>query len=122
MIPFNILPSPRFTPFHSSFPLVQQCWKSFFARAFRSSAIFRFTSSSDSNPCKTDFIFGNRKKSEGAKSSEYGAVSNTVVLNNVSDSALWAGTLSWCKIPDLLFHISEHFLRNQFGSVAKTVK
>ena len=48
----------------------KQCWKSSFVRAFRSSADFRFIFSIDSNrvPFKADLIFGNRKKSQGAKS------------------------------------------------------
>ena len=50
----------------------KQCWKSFLVRAFRRSAVFCFTASIDSNrvPFKTAFIFGNKKKSHGAKSGE----------------------------------------------------
>ncbi|GFU44309.1 organic cation transporter protein [Trichonephila clavipes] len=57
-----------------------------------SSAVFCFTASIDSNrvPFKADFIFGNKQKSHGAKSGEYGTSSSTGVrlsANTVSHIA-----------------------------------
>ena len=50
------------------------------------------------------FSFGQRKKSAGAKSSEYGGWGMIMVLflvKNLRPSINeWAGALSWCKIHD----------------------
>ena len=106
----------------------KQCWKSSLVRTFRRSAVFCFTASIDSNrvPFKTAVIFGNKKKSHGAKSGEYGACWSTGVRLSAkyrfTDSALWVGALSWCKIHELFFHNSGRFLRTRSRSVAKTDK
>ena len=78
-------------------------------RAFRRSAVFCFTASIDSNrvPFKTAFIFGNKKKSHGAKSGKYGACWSTGVRLSAkyrfTDSALWAGALSKSRtVPNLV--------------------
>jgi len=66
-----------------------------------SSVAFAFTASMDSNlvPFNADLIFGNKKKSHGARSGEYGVCSNKVILcfvkNVLTDRALCAGALSW---------------------------
>jgi hypothetical protein len=103
---------------------LKQCWKFSLVRAFRSSAVFCFTASIDSNrvPFKVDFIFGNKKKSHGAKSSKYGACSSTGMRLPAKycfpDSTLWAGALSRCKIHELFFQNSGRFLRTRSRSVA----
>ncbi|GFU95502.1 hypothetical protein TNCV_2729561 [Trichonephila clavipes] len=62
--------------------------------------------------------------SHRAKSGKYGACSSTGVRSSAkyrfTDSALWAGALSWCKIHELFFHNSGHFLQTRSRSVAKT--
>ena len=54
------------------------------------------------------FIFGKRSQSL-ARSGEYAGCSNTVFClvakNSLTDSAVWAGALSWCKIHELFAKI-----------------
>ena len=61
------------------------------------------------------FNLGNRKKSQGAKSSEYGNWGMITVLflakNLQTSNDEWAGALSWCKSHVLFFHNSGHFFR-----------
>jgi hypothetical protein len=86
MLPFNILPLLATHLFIRFFNWSKQCWKSSLVRAYRSSVIFCFTASIDSNrvPFKADFIFGNKKKSHGAKSDEYGVCPSTGVRPNTA--------------------------------------
>ncbi|GFY32421.1 uncharacterized protein TNCV_3559291 [Trichonephila clavipes] len=67
-----------------------------------------------------------KKKSLGVKSGEYGTCSSTRVRLSAkyrfTDSALWAGSLSWCKIHELFFHNSGYFLQTRSRSVTKTDK
>ena len=60
----------------------KQCCGSSSDSLFMCSVTFSFTASKDSNlvPFKADFIFGNKKKSHGARSGEYGGCSNTAIL------------------------------------------
>ena len=47
------------------------------------------------------FSFGNKKKTQGAKSGEYGGCGNIIVSllakNSRTSNDVWAGALSWCK-------------------------
>ena len=123
MLPFNRYSPPLATHRSTSFlHWWRQCWKTSFVRAFRSFADFHFTSSIDTNrvPFKADLIFGNKKKSQGAKSGEYDACSSTGVPPAAkwcfTDSALWAGALSWCKIHNLNFpQIGPKLSNNECG-------
>ena len=60
----------------------KQCCRSTSDSLFMISVTFAFTTSMDSNLVhfNTDLIFGNKKKSHGARSGEYGGCSNTVIL------------------------------------------
>ena len=60
----------------------KQCCRSSSDTLFMSSAAFAYTASTDSNlvPFNADLIFGNKRKSDGARSGEYGGCSNTVIL------------------------------------------
>ena len=79
----------------------KQCCRSASDSLFMGSVAFAFTASTDSNlvPFNADLIFGNKKKSHGARSGEYGGCSNTVILcfvkNDLTDRQLCAGALSW---------------------------
>ena len=59
-------------------------------------------------PFKVLFIVGNRKKSHGAMSGEYGGWGIVTVLflakNSQTSNEVGAGALSWCKIHELFFH------------------
>jgi len=69
-------------------------------------------------PFKTAFIFGNSQKSFGAKSGEQGGCSISVIdfwaRNCFTESALWAGILSWWRIqsldqsPSLFLRVASH--------------
>ena len=54
------------------------------------------------------FSFGNKKKSQGARSGEYGGRGNIIVLflskNSHTSNDMWAGALSWHKSQFLFFH------------------
>ena len=72
------------------------------------------------------FIFGNRKKSLGARTGVQARCSNTVVClvakNSLTESAVWAGALSWCKIHELLAKISGRFRLSFSRSLSRTSK
>jgi hypothetical protein len=57
-----------------------------------------------------NFIFGNRRKSQMAWTGEEGRWGMTVICvepkNYCTMSDVWAGTLSWCWVQDLLHHLS----------------
>jgi len=80
------------------FHCLKQCCRSSSVSLFMSSVAFTFTAATDSKwvPFNADF-FGNKKKSHGAKSGEYGGCSNTGILyfgkNYLTNSALYAGAL-----------------------------
>ena len=60
------------------------------------------------------FSFGNKKKSQGARSGEYGDCSNIIVFlakNLLINNDVWAGALSWCKGQFVFFHKSGRFWR-----------
>jgi hypothetical protein len=58
-----------------------------------------FSVISNRRPFSFDFIFGNRKKSQGAKSGEYGEWGMTVILyfdrNSWVRTEVWEGAFSW---------------------------
>ena len=58
------------------------------------------------------FSFGNKKKSQGAKSGEYGGMTVLFLAkkSRTSNDVL-TGALSWCNIHDWLFHNSGRFFR-----------
>ena len=60
----------------------KQCCRLSSYSLFMSSVAFAFTAYTDSNlvPFNADLIFGNKKKSHGAGSGEYGGCCNTVIL------------------------------------------
>jgi hypothetical protein len=66
----------------------KQCCRSSSDSLFMSSVAFAFTASKDSNlvPFNADLIFGNKKKSHGARSGEYCGCSNTYVFTSLK---LW---------------------------------
>ena len=76
--------SPPLSPHRSMriFHCWKQCCRSSSDSLFMSSVAFAFTATTDSNrvPFNADLIFGNKKKSHGARSGEYGGCSNTVIL------------------------------------------
>ena len=61
------------------------------------------------------FNLGNRKKSQGAKSGEYGGWGMITLLFLAkklrTSNDEWAGALSWCKSHELFFHKSGRFFR-----------
>ena len=65
-----------------------------------------------------------QKKSQGARSGEWGSWDNTTILFLAKNcwmlKAVWAGALSWCKNQSLLCHFSGWFrrrlLRNLFNT------
>ena len=105
----------------------KQCCRSSSDSLFMSSIAFAFTASTDSNlvPFSADFIFGNKKKSHGARSGEYGGCSNTVILcfvkNVLTVRALCAGALSWWRTHELFFHISCLLLLTRFTKVCQNL-
>jgi len=90
----------------------KQCRRSSSDSLFMISVAFAFTASTDSNlvPFNADLIFGNKKNSRRARSSEYGGCSDTVILcfvkNILTDRALCASMLSWWRTHKLFSHIS----------------
>jgi len=93
----------------------KQFWNWFCRMAFKAAVVLLLMSSLSSKclPFNISFIFWNRKKSLGARSSEQAGYSDTVIWlvakNSLTDSAVWAGALSWCKIHELLAESSGHF-------------
>jgi hypothetical protein len=118
VVTLNVLPSPIPTPLHAHLPLLEQCCRSSSDSLFMSSVTFAFTACTDSNlvPFNADLISGNKEKSHGAGSGEYGACSNTVTLcfvkNVLTDrqtdrqTALCAGALSCWRTHQPSFHMS----------------
>ena len=125
MIAFKIVPFLIDTQLQTMLPMFKAIRSSCSVRLLRTSAVFAFTLSTDKKgvPLSTDLIFGNRQKSQGARSGEQDGCSSTVMFlvakNCFTDSALWAGTLSWCKI-HLFLHNSGHFLLTRSRSSIKT--
>jgi len=82
---------------------------------FMSSVAFAFTASADSNLVhfNADLIFGNKKKSHGARPGEYVGCCSTVisclVKNVLTDRALCAGALSWSRSSTFLLTRSRRF-------------
>ena len=93
----------------------KQFWKWFCGMAFRAAVVLLLMSSMSSKclPFNISFIFGNRKKSLGVRSGEQAGCSKTIIClvakNSLTDSAVWAGALSWWKIHELLAKISGRF-------------
>jgi hypothetical protein len=93
----------------------KQFWNWFCVMTFRAAVVLILISSMSSKFLLfyISFIFGNRRKSLGARSDEYGGCFSTVICllakNSRTDSAVWAGALSWCKIHELLAKSSGRF-------------
>ena len=111
VVTLSLLPSPIPTPLHVNLPLLEAMLQVIFW-LFVSSFAFAFTASTDSNlvPFNTHLIFGNKKKSHGARSGEYGGCSNMEILcfikNILTDRALFASTQSWWRTHEPFFQIS----------------
>ena len=92
-------------------------WNAIFGMAFSSFSDSVLISSMlpKRRPFMVFFSFGNRKKSQGAKSGEYGGWGIITVLflvkNSRTSSEVWAGALSWCNCHELFRHRSGRFLR-----------
>jgi len=75
---------------------------------------------------KISFTFRNRKKSLEARSGEQAGRSSTVIClvpkNSLTDSAVRAGALSWCKINELLAKMSGRFRLTFSRSLSRTSK
>jgi len=93
----------------------KQFWNWLCGMAFRAAVVLLLMSTMSLKclPFNISFIFGNRKKSLGARSGEKAGCSNTVIClvakNSLTDRAMWAGALSWCKIHELLAKSLGHF-------------
>lgn len=96
----------------------KHCYQSFSVSLFRSSAIFIFTSSTIWKwvPFNELLIFGNRKKSQEARSGEYGRCWNIEILFSVKkrwiENALRARALHGEK-PYHFFHRSNCFFQTR---------
>ena len=77
----------------------KQFWKWFCGMAFRAALVLFLMSSISSKclPFNISFIFGNKKKSLGARSGEYAGCSNTVICLVAKNSSLllFFGELLW---------------------------
>ena len=108
VVAFKVLPLGSYAPMPAPSPPFKTFWNWFCGMAFRAAVVLLLMSSM-SPKClhfNISFIFGNRKKIIGARSGEYAGCSNTVIClvakTSLTDSAVWAGALSWCKIQELL--------------------
>ena len=125
MIAFKIVPFLIDTQLQTMLPMFKAIRSSCSVRLLRTSAVFAFTLSTDTKwvHLSTDSIFGNKQKLQEVRSGEQGGCSSTVMFlvakNCFTDSALWAGTLSWCKI-HLFLHNSGHFLLTRSCNFVKT--
>ena len=101
VVTFNVLHSLSLNHSMRIFHCWKQCCRSSSDSLFMRSVVFAFTASTDSDlvPFKADLIFGNKKKSHGTRSGEYGGCSNKMILcfvkNVLTDRALYANALSW---------------------------
>ena len=106
------------TPLHSRYTTPQrffQFWNVFCGMARRSHIEFSISSTIWNRlSFSEDLNFGNKKKSTGAKSGEYGGWGTTVVSCFVENSWIrsdtWPGALSWCSIQVLFVQASGLFL------------
>ena len=125
---FIYLSTLMLSPSKESVSDIMHLWQRFFQSSKHfSNSIFGidFSSFSDAllmssmavkrRPFKVLFIFGNRKKSHGAMSDEYGGWGIVPVLflakNSRTSNEVSAGALSWCKSHEVFFHKSERFFR-----------
>ena len=104
----------------------KQCCRPSSGRLFMNSVAFAFTASTHSNlvPFNADSIFGNKKKSHGARSGEYGGFSNTVILcfakNLLTDRAL-SGVALFGEEPMSRSFTCQVFSSHPFTKVCKTI-
>jgi hypothetical protein len=82
------------------FHCLKQCCGLSSESLFVSSITFTITASVDSNlvPFNADLIFGNKKKSHGARSNEYDGCSNTVILLFHQKRLDKQSVMCWCVV------------------------
>jgi len=107
-----------------------QCWKHFANSSFGMSnsvfVKFHLMSSVASNRCpfRTLLSLGNRKKSRGVRSGEYGGCCNWAVpclaKNCCTRCEVCAGALLWCRIHSPSCHLSSRFQRTDSHTCCKT--
>jgi hypothetical protein len=84
---------------------LKQFWIWFCRMAFIAAVVLLLMSSMSSKCLlfNISYIFENRKTSLGARSGEQGVCSSTAIhllaKNSLTDSAIWADALLWCKTP-----------------------
>jgi len=104
MVTFKVLPLRSYAPMPAPSPPFKTILELVLWNGLQSSLMS--SNSSKCLPFNISSIFGERKKSLGARSCEEAGCSNTVMClvakNSLKDSAVWAGALSWCKIHELL--------------------
>jgi len=99
MVAFKVLPLGSYAPMPVPSLPFKTIWNWFCGMAFRAAVVLLLISSMSSKclPFNISFIFGNRKKSLGARSGEKAGCSNTVICLVAKNSSLllFFGELLW---------------------------
>ena len=99
-VPFKIVPLGGYTPPETLFPLFIATLVVANRNRFKLvTAFMMFSTVPKWCPLRWNFSFGNKKKSHGLRSGEYGSCGTTgmpfLAKNSITEIAVWQGVLSW---------------------------